>query len=172
MAGMHGFIGLILSVVFLGPATPGAPVTVSASEPTPVQQAQDPWPGRPNPPLYRSNPRGYTVGLSVDFGTERFLMAGGAIAMDVATVDTTVVADLRGLEALVRINGTPVPPGLQIEGDPASGQQRVTLALPKGESTAAISTRVTWPAIAFDVAVDEAAFALRCAGSFCPRSSL
>ncbi|MAB71550.1 MAG: hypothetical protein CMJ54_03490 [Planctomycetaceae bacterium] len=159
MAGMHGFIGLILSVVFLGPAMPGAPVTVSASEPTPVQQAQDPWPGRPNPPLYRSNPRGYTVGLSVDFGTERFLMAGGAIAMDVATVDTTVVADLRGLEALVRINGTPVPPGLQIEGDPASGQQRVTLTLPKGESTAAISTRVTWPAIAFDVAVDEAAAA-------------
>lgn len=163
MSAMHGLSGLILFAfaVSFGAAAPSAsPVAESAdSTGTSVQQARDPWPGRPNPPLYRTNPRGYTVGLSVDFGTERFLMAGGAIVMEVATVDTAMVADLRGLDASVRINGTPVPPGLQIEGDPASGQQRVTLTLPKGKSTAAISTRVTWPAIAFDVAVDEAAAA-------------
>jgi hypothetical protein len=159
MTGMHGLFGLILSVAVLGPAAPDPATAVATPEPATAspQQARDPWPGRPNPPLYRSNPRGYTVGLAVDFGTERFLMAGGAIVMDVATVDTTVVADLRGLEASVRINGTPVTPGLKIEGDAASGQQRVTLTLPKGKSTAAISTRTTWPAIAFDIAVDEAA---------------
>ena len=161
MHGTTGLFGLIIAVASMAPATTSPSHVGRGVDPAAVspQQARDPWPGRPNPPVYRSNPRGYTVGLSIDFGTERFLMAGGAIAMDVATVDTTVVADLRGLEALVRINGTPVPPEVRIEGDASSGQQRVTLTLPKGKSTAAISTRVTWPAIAFDVAVDEAAAA-------------
>ena len=158
---MHGSIGLIIASMLVEPVPPIA----SPANPTPiatvavVTQDADPWPGRPNPPLYRGNPRGYTVGLFVDFGTERFLMAGGAVTMEIATIDTTMVADLRGLEASVRINGSPVPAGLEIEGDPAAGQQRVTLRLPKGESTAAISTRASWPAIAFDIVVDEKAAA-------------
>ncbi|MCP4797233.1 MAG: transglutaminase domain-containing protein [Phycisphaeraceae bacterium] len=158
---MHGSIGLIIASMLVEPVSPIA----TPANPTPIRTAvvatqdADPWPGRPNPPLYRGNPRGYTVGLFVDFGTERFLMAGGAVTMEIATIDTTMVADLRGLEASVRINGSPVPSGLEIEGDPAAGQQRVTLRLPKGESTAAISTRASWPAIAFDIVVDEKAAA-------------
>ena len=158
---MNGSIGLIIASMLVEPVSPIA----SPANPTPIRTAvvetqdADPWPGRPNPPLYRGNPRGYTVGLFVDFGTERFLMAGGAVTMEIATIDTTMVADLRGLEASVRINGSPVPSGLEIEGDPAAGQQRVTLRLPKGESTAAISTRASWPAIAFDIVVDEKAAA-------------
>ena len=156
---MNGSIGLIIAAMFLDPASSvvdpghGSPRIVHDA----TRQEADPWPGRPNPPLYRGDPRGYTVGLSVDFGTERFLMAGGAVIMDIATIDTAMVADLRGLEASVRINGVPVSTPREIEGDPASGRQRVTLRLPEGEVTAAISTRATWPAIAFNVAVDEQA---------------
>jgi hypothetical protein len=128
-----------------------------------VASPADSWPGCPAPPLYRSDPRGYTVGLSIDIGAtsqtrgvpDPFLSAGGSITIEAATVDTSTVSDLRGLESSVRLNGIPQKVPARIEGDPLSGAQRIRLDIPQGPLQT-VSARATWPAIAFSIGVDEA----------------
>ncbi|MDA0295951.1 MAG: transglutaminase-like domain-containing protein [Planctomycetota bacterium] len=127
-----------------------------------VASPADSWPGCPAPPLYRNDPRGYTVGLSIDIGAtsqtsgvpDPFISAGGSITIEAATVDTSTVSDLRGLESSVRLNGIPQVDPPRIEGDPLSGSQRIRLDIPPG-ALQTISARATWPAIAFSIGVDE-----------------
>ena len=98
-----------------------------------------PGPGARRLPLYRSDPRGYTVGLAIDIGAtsqtrgvpDPFLSLGGSITIAAATVDTATVSDLRGLETSIRLNGIPQNTSARVEGDPLSGSQRISLGIPE-----------------------------------------
>ena len=89
----------------------------------------DSWPGCPAPPLYRTDPRGYTVGLAIDIGAtsqrqgvpDPFISLGGSITLETATVDTSTVSDLRGLESSIRLNGIPQKATARIEAPFTSG---------------------------------------------------
>lgn len=124
--------------------------------------AADRWPARPNPPLYRSNPRGYTMGLRVSFETMRgdvvggadFISNGGELSIDVAHADPYSLSNLDEIESQVLFNGHPNPPRFTIVNDPDGISRRIVTPVPSGQMSL-LSIRTAWPAIAFASRVDE-----------------
>jgi hypothetical protein len=140
------------------PTMPG-PQAVPGGGPVPT----DPWPAWPPPPLRRSEPRGYTVGLAIDVGAasqlpqvpDPFTSAGGRITIEPVTADNWTVADLDQRNVSLLINGATVPFEVRVEGDPKADHRRLVVSVPDGVVNA-LTLRASWPAIAFNSEVDEA----------------
>ena len=165
MADLTSILSLATSLAFAASLGTSNTSTNNQDKATGARQFASPadsWPGCPAPPLYRTDPRGYTVGLAIDIGAtsqrqgvpDPFISLGGSITIEAATVDTSTVSDLRGRESSIRLNGIPQKATARIEGDPLTGSQRISLDIPRG-SLQTVSARVTWPAIAFSIGVDE-----------------
>jgi transglutaminase-like putative cysteine protease len=124
----------------------------------------DPWPAWPPPPLRRSKPKQYTVGLAIDVGatsqlaqvTDPFTSTGGRLTIEPVIADPWTVADLDRCEIMLRMNGSPVAFDSQVEGDPNADHRRIAISIPDGQVNA-LSLRASWPAIAFNSEVDESA---------------
>lgn len=147
-------VALLLSTA-AGESTPGPAVQGVAT---------DPWPAQPRPPLYRMEPRGYTMGLGVSFfsGTVAFrpngrtlVSDGGDLSIDVAHADPYSLANLDEIQSQVLFNSRPSPSRLTIVDDPAGISRRIVTAVPTG-SMSTLTIRTSWPAIAFASRVDEA----------------
>ncbi len=123
----------------------------------------DPWPGWPPPPLRRSEPRGYTIGLAIDVGAasqlpqvpDPFTSAGGTITIEPVTAGNWTVADLDRREISLLLNGSPARFESRVEGDPTSDHRRLAISVPDGVVNA-LTMRAQWPAIAFNSEIDEA----------------
>ena len=143
------------------PSVPGQQTPPNAG-PVPT----DPWPAWPPPPLRRSEPRGYTVGLAIDVGAasqlpqvpDPFTSTGGEITIEPVTADNWTVADLDRREVSLLLNGSTVPFESRVEGDPKADHRRLVVSVPDGVVNA-LTLRAGWPAIAFNSEVDEAAAA-------------
>jgi hypothetical protein len=148
-----------IATVFL-PTVPGQAGPALGPAPT------DPWPACPPPPLRRSEPRGYTVGLAIDVGAtsqlpqvaDPFTSTGGVITIEPVVAGNWTVANLDQREVSLRLNGSPAPFDVKIEGDPNADHRRLLISVPDGVVNA-ISLRATWSAIAFNSEIDEAAAA-------------
>ena len=124
---------------------------------------EDPWPAQPSPPLYRGDPRGYTMGMRVTFDTARrrivpvteFISTGGELSIDVAHADPYSLANLDEIESQVLFNGHPSAERPRIVDEPDGTTRRVVTPIPGGRMSI-LSIRTAWPAIAFSSRIDEA----------------
>lgn len=170
------------SLAILGVLLAGAdPVAVEpASSMNPLQQAApprnvagptptDPWAAWPPPPLYRSDPRGYTVGLSINVGSSGAAINSPLLAsVDGEVTVTAIVADNFSIADLDRLEVSGGAIGVQgagagrfqakwrVEGSPGEETRRIIQRIPNGQFNGLVM-RVEWPAIAFSSRVDEAA---------------
>lgn len=167
-------LAILLASSLSAPLTPIVPSAGQQQAPAPGQTRvgpvpTDPWPAWPPPPIYRSNPRGYTVGLSINVGSlgdgingPLLASAGGDVTISAIVADNFTVSDLRHLQVnggVLGIAGSEAGRfrgSWALEGPEDADVRRIVQKVPAGRYNGLV-TRVEWPAIAFSSSIDEAA---------------
>lgn len=134
----------------------------SAPQVTAGAGGNDPWPGRPLPPIYRTDPRGFTAGLAIQIGAgsfdalnpRPFRSDGGELSIVVAHADPYCLANLDRIDSQVRLDGVPSNPKVAIIDASDGASRRIVTAIPSG-TMSNLTVRTSWPTIAFSSAVDE-----------------
>jgi hypothetical protein len=146
-------VAALTAAIVCSLAAPVSPDAAAQAAPPGRPVPTDPWPAWPPPPLRRSEPRGYTVGLAIDVGAasqlpqvpDPFTSRGGMITIEPVTADNWTVADLDQREVSLRLNGSSVPFESKIEGDPTADHRRLVVSIPDGVVNA-LTMRATWSA--------------------------